>query len=334
MTAGCHYSKLFGLETGVNKGDKCLKCGNQAAILLAYGPQKFCEHHFSKLIESRFRKTVRKFSLFKPGQHIAVGVSGGKDSLTCLFLLNKFFSKTNKITAVMIDEGIPGYRDNALKTAKKYCKEWKIEFREFSFKKEFGIQMQEIQEANKKSKENLGSPCTFCGTLRRTLLNKAAIEVKADILATGHNLDDETQGILMNACDNDLKRFVRGGAKPGLKQRKGLVQRIKPLIEVPEREIFYFTQFNKIESYTGDCCPFSEEAKRNDYRSVLNQLEERFPGTKHSLWQFYCQIRPGLAKGKEFTSVSLNSCSVCKQPCSGKKCEACKKLEAIKKIKG
>ena len=329
MVSGCHHSKLHGLERGVKKGDRCIKCNNQAAILLPYGPQKFCEEHFLKLIESRFKKTVRKFSLFKPGEHLAVGVSGGKDSLTALYLTSKLFSKTHKITAILIDEGIPGYRDNALKTAKKYCKDWSIPFKEFSFKKEFGYPMKKIQSLMEKNPQlNLGSPCTFCGTLRRSTLNRAARGLKADKLITGHNLDDETQSILMNACDNDLKRFVRGGASSGIVKRAGLVQRVKPLCEIPEREVFFYTQFRGIESYTGDCCPFSSKAKRNDYRSVLNRLEEKHPGTKHSLWRFFNEVKPLAAEN--FPKASLKKCGKCGEPSSKEKCEACAKVEIVK----
>lgn len=331
MSVGCHYSKLFGLERGVRKSDKCIKCVKRAAILLPYGPQKFCEKHFIQLIESRFKKTVRKFSLIKPKEHLAVAVSGGKDSTTVLYLTQKIFSKTNKITALLIDEGIPGYRDKALKVAKKNCNAWNVPFKEFSFKKEFGITMKEIQSALAKNPSiNLGSPCTFCGTLRRTLLNRAARAIKADRLVTGHNLDDETQSILMNACDNDLKRFLRSGAKSGIVEWKGLVQRIKPLCEIPEREIFFYMQFKGIQSYTGECCPFSEKAKRNDYRSILNQLEEKYPGTKHSLWQFFNQIKPLFLKEKKFTKAKLKKCRQCQEPCSGEICEACKKIKIIK----
>jgi len=332
MSAGCHYSKLYGLEKGVKKGDRCIKCGKQAAILLPYGPQRFCEEHFCRLIETRFRKTVRKFSLFGPKERLAVAVSGGKDSLTALFLTNKFYSNANKITAILIDEGIPGYRDKALKAAKESCRDWGIPFKVSSFKKEFGYSMKEIQRILEKNpSQNLGSPCTFCGTLRRSILNRAARKVKAGKLVTGHNLDDEAQSILMNACDNDLKRFVRGGTKSSAAGKR-LVRRAKPLCEIPEREIFFYTQFQGIKSYTGKCCPFSEKAKRNDYRSVLNQLEEKYPGTKFSLWQFFNEVQLQLAKRPAKTK--LKKCGKCGEPCSGEKCEACRKAAQIKKLAG
>ncbi|MCX6801492.1 MAG: TIGR00269 family protein [Candidatus Diapherotrites archaeon] len=335
MTAGCAYSKLFGLEKGVVKGDKCLKCGSKAEILLPYGPQKFCEKHFLELIEHRFKKTIRAYSLVKKGDKIAVGYSGGKDSTLALLLLKKFFSETNPITAILIDEGIPGYRNEALKVAKKNCKAWKIPFKEFSLKKEFGFTMKQIAALLEKHPElNLGSPCTFCGTLRRSILNRAARQLKADSLATGHNLDDETQSILMNVCDNDWRRFPRSGAKTGLIERKGFVQRIKPLCEIPEREVFYYIQFAGLESYTGECCPFSEEAKRNDYRALLNQLEEKYPGTKYSLWQFYNRLKPKLAESELAAKlrVKINKCKKCGEPSAGEKCEACAKIEMLKKL--
>ncbi|MEM0360189.1 MAG: TIGR00269 family protein [Candidatus Diapherotrites archaeon] len=333
MAAGCAYSKLFGLERGIKKGDKCLKCGSKAAILLPYGPQKFCERHFLDLVERRVKKTIRANSLFQKGDKLAVGCSGGKDSTLALYLLQKFFSKTNPITAILIDEGIPGYRDKALQVAKANCKAWNIPFKECSFKKEFGITMKEVALKIKKAKnQNFGSPCTFCGTFRRSLLNRAARSIKADCIATGHNLDDETQSILMNICDNDWKRFPRSGAKSGVANSDGFVQRIKPLCEIPEREVFYYLQFAGIEAYAGDCCPFSSQAKRNDYRAILNQLEEKYPGTKYSLWKFYTALKPKISFSFNVKGSKIKKCRKCGEPSAGEKCEACAKTELIKSL--
>ncbi|MCD6247137.1 MAG: TIGR00269 family protein [Candidatus Diapherotrites archaeon] len=320
------------LKQGLKKHDKCLKCSRQAKVLLPYGPQKFCEKHFVELIEKRFRKTVRRYSLIKRNEKLVVAVSGGKDSLTALYLTNKFFRNSNKIVALLIDEGIKGYRDRALKLAVKNCRAWEIPYKLVKFKDEFGFTMSTIYKKMKKSAINLGSPCAFCGTLRRTVMNRYAKRLHADKLITGHNLDDELQSILMNACDNDLARFLRCGPISGVKSFKQFVQRVKPLCEIPENEIILYADFVGIEHYSDYCCPFRSEAKRNAYRRIIDSLEEQYPGTKFSLWNFYMQIKPVLLKNKSFAELTLNECSRCSEPTTGKLCDTCRKLALLRKL--
>ena len=328
---GCDISPktVRNLSRGLKKQDKCLKCGRPAKVLLPYGPQKFCEEHFIELIEKRFRKTVRRYSLIKPAERLVVAVSGGKDSLTALYLTKKFFEKSNSITALLIDEGIRGYRDRALKLASKNCKAWDIPYRLVKFKDEFGFTMASIYRKMKKAETNLGSPCAFCGTLRRTIMNRYAKRMRADKLITGHNLDDELQSILMNACDNDLAKFARSGPVSGIKRSKQFVQRVKPLSEIPENEILLYADYVGIEHYSGYCCPFKGEAKRNAYRRLINSLEEQYPGTKFSLWNFYLQLKPILLKNRKFDSFILNRCKRCGEPSTGKLCDTCKKIDLL-----
>ncbi len=330
---GCEVMQeaLQEIKKGIRKGDKCLKCNRQAKVLLPYGPQKFCEKHFIELIEKRFRNTVRRYKLIKPNEKLVVAVSGGKDSLTALYLTQKFFRKTNSIVALLIDEGIRGYRDKALKFAIKNCNAWDIPYKLVKFKDEFGFSMSQIYRKMQKAKQNLGSACAFCGTLRRTLINKYSKRLKADKLITGHNLDDELQSILMNACDNDLVRFLRCGPVSGVKSFTQFVQRIKPLCEIPENEIMLYADYVGIEYYSA-CCPFRSEAKRNAYRKVLNSLERAYPGTKFSLWNFFLQVKPMLLESKQFKMLELKECKLCSEPTVSEICDACKKLKLLRKL--
>jgi len=328
--ASCYEDKRFATQKALKKGSKCIKCGKKAKVLLPYGPQVFCEKHFCSLTESRYRKTVRAFSLFPAGKKLLFAVSGGKDSLTALYLGQKFFSQRNKIEALLIDEGVKGYREKALKVAEENCNEWGIPFTRISFREEFGVTMDGAVKKIHSSSENLGSPCAFCGTLRRTLMNRHAVKLKAARLVTGHNLDDECQSILMNEFDNDLPRFARSGAVSGIKPFKGFVQRVKPLSEIPEREIVLYSLFKGYSTYSGECCPFRSEAKRNKFRAILNELEEQYPGSKHSLWRFFNEVKPVLLEGSGFKSVKLNVCANCGEPSQGNECDSCRKLKLLK----
>ncbi|MBI2530078.1 MAG: adenine nucleotide alpha hydrolase family protein [Candidatus Diapherotrites archaeon] len=309
---------------------KCGRCGKKAEILLPYGPHNFCRAHFIEFFERRVRRTISRHGLIRRGEKVAVGLSGGKDSSATLFLLNKFFPKSNEIIAIMLDEGIPKYRDRALKIAEENCKKWKIKYVKRTFKNEFGITMMQIMRKIAKD-ENLGSTCSFCGVLRRHLLNKIARELKCAKIATGHNLDDEAQSILMNIFDNDPKRLARLGAIAGTEEIVEFVPRIKPLYETPEKDIIAYASFNGIKSYSEECCPFKWQAKRNLFRSELDKFEEKSPGTKYKILSFFKNMKPLLEKN--IRKESLHKCAKCRSITSEKNkyCNVCLQLAKVKK---
>ncbi|MFH1255722.1 MAG: TIGR00269 family protein [Candidatus Diapherotrites archaeon] len=307
---------------------KCVKCAKQAKISLAYGPHRFCAEHFNEFFEKRVFKTVRENKLLGNAEKCAVGLSGGKDSTAALFLLQKLFAKTNPIEAVMVDEGIKGYRDKALKIAKKNCEEWRIPFTVVDMKKELGYSMTDVFKKISKNEE-LGSSCSFCGVFRRRLLNKGALAIGADKTATGHNLDDEAQSIVMNFFESDLRRLSRLGPIVSEKKSKKLVPRIKPLYESPENEILAFCSFNGLKHYSEECCPFSWQAKRNEFRSTVDSFEEKFPGTKFKLLASFRQLKPLLEKS--FAGEKFNYCAKCGEPTSARECRSCSKLDALLK---
>lgn len=314
----------------IPSGKKCEMCTKKAVIELSYGPQYYCKKHFEYIFEKRVKRSIRKYGLVKKGEKLLLAMSGGKDSTVMAYLMQKIFRKTNKIEALLIDEGIPGYRDKALENAERNCKEWNIPFTRVNFKEEFGITMYEIQRVLKE-KPALGTTCSFCGVLRRQLMNKYAKKLKADKLVTGHNLDDETQNILMNMCDNKMELFIRQGAISGVKKFKEFIPRIKPLYEIPETETLAYARFKKFHIYSGEGCPLRWQAKRNEYRRILNELEEKYPGTKYSLINFYNDIKEklDLKKAKEF---KLQDCKFCGEASSGEVCKVCEKIEQVKKF--
>jgi len=167
--------------------------------------------------------------------------------------------------------------------------------------------------------ERLGA-CSYCGVWRRWLLNKAAEELKVDKLALGLNLDDEVQMFLMNLMRGDVARLGRTGPYYEV-IHEGLVPRIKPLREVPEKEIVLYAVLNNIEVDLSEC-PYAVEAFRAEIRDWLNEMEEKHPGTKYQLLRSYDKIFPLLAKTYA-KKVKLNRCKICGQPTSGEICKAC-----------
>jgi uncharacterized protein (TIGR00269 family) len=152
---------------------------------------------------------------------------------------------------------------------------------------------------------------------RRQCLNDAAREVGADVLATGHNLDDVAQGVLMNFTRGDVERLARMG--PHLKVQPGLVPRVLPLRSVPEKEVYLYAVLREID-FADSTCPYWEAAMRNEYRDIIDGMEARSPGTKHSILASYDALRPVLQE--KYPQTALGRCS-CGEPSPSGRCMAC-----------
>jgi uncharacterized protein (TIGR00269 family) len=280
-------------------------------------------------MEDKVRATIARHDMFKPTDKIMVAVSGGKDSLSLLNILAKIekaFPKTS-LCAVTVDEGIKGYRDEALKFAVGNCRKLGINSVVTSFKHLYGFSLDEIVKMTlEKGEPDKGlTPCAYCGVLRRRALNLAARDSSADRLATGHNLDDEAQTILLNILHGDALRIAR--VKPVLEDvHPKFVQRVKPMCKLPEKEIAFYTHMKRIE-YQSVPCPYAPTALRSDIRLMLNRIEEKHAGTKFTLTKSVERIRPALEAVTE--EAKLQDCIECGEPTAGKICQPCQMLRKL-----
>jgi len=265
--------------------------------------------------------------MFKPKDKIMVAVSGGKDSVTLLHILTKIEKAFPDATlsAVTVDEGIKGYRDEALRVANKNCQKLGVEHVVTSFKEMYGYELDEIVNMIRQRKKKGLTPCSYCGVLRRRALNTAAREASVDKLATAHSLDDETQTMLLNIIHGDALRIAR--TKPVLTAiHPKLVQRVKPVCEVPEKEIAFYAYLRRIE-FQSIPCPYAQTALRNDIRTMLNRLEEKHAGTKFTVFRSMERIRPALEAITEETK--LQNCRKCGEPTVGELCKPCQMLQEL-----
>ena len=294
---------------------KCSRCKNKAVIELKYLGERLCAKHFSDLFERRVGRTIDKAKMLdRKKDKIAVGVSGGKDSLVLLYLLKRFHYN---IVAVTIDEGIRGYRDHSLSFIKKFCRKHKIPWKTYSLKKEYGFTLDSIK--NKKLM------CSYCGVLRRGMLNKKARQLGCTKVATGHNLDDETQMILMNLFRGELERLARAGPITGLIEDELFVPRVKPLRECSEREDVLYAVLHDIK-YTDVECPYSRYAYRNIVRELLNKMEERYPGTKFAILRNFDKMLPFLREYYK-PREKPKRCKKCGEITRGPICKFCEVVE-------
>lgn len=295
----------------------CSICGERACYHRRYSGQRFCAEHFIEYFERKVKKTMLRYRMLERGERIGVAVSGGKDSLTLLRILQKLAEKLSlELHAILIDEGISSYRAETIERARRFCEELSIPLKVLSFKEHFGFA---LDEAVKLSPRNA---CTFCGVFRRKLLNDAARELGCDRLATGHNLDDEVQAIVMNYLRGDLERLLRLGIDASCEQ---LVPRIKPLMEMPEKEVALYALLEGIPASFEEC-PYAEQSFRTEVREMINRLEEGNPGIKFSILRGYQKLLPYL---KSYRVKELRRCRTCGEPSSGERCKACLLLEEL-----
>ena len=294
------------------------RCGRKAVYYRRQSGQYLCGQCFSKSINRKFRATVRKHSLVNKGDSIAVGLSGGKDSTVLLHLLHNLQERRPfEMAAIIIDEGIKGYRSKTIKRAVETCNTLGVGYHIFSFEEEFNITLDEIEPEL--------THCSYCGVFRRYLLNKKSRELNFQKLAVGLNLDDEVQSILMNLLRGDLFRFGRTG--PYYTEKLHFVPRIKPLREISEKEIMLYAVVNQIP-VDHSVCPYASEAFRGDIRNFLDYMESKRPTTKYSLLRSYDRLVPVLQK--ELTR-DTPVCERCGEPCVDRVCKTCKMLEKIRK---
>jgi uncharacterized protein (TIGR00269 family) len=269
------------------------------------------------------RKTISKYNMLKPTDTIAVAVSGGKDSISLLYILNKIEQKfsNSKIFAITIDEGIPKYRDEAIKIASKHCKILNIRHLIVSFEEIYGYKMDEIAKIIRKKKSL--SACTYCGVLRRKILNKVARKAGADVLATAHTLDDEVQTLLLNIIRGDVQRLNQNEHFSGANI---FVKRIKPFQEILEKETaFYaFLQGFKFQTIT---CPYTYSSSRNEVRDFLNRIETKYAGTKFAIFKSFERMKASLKQLSESTNIGI--CKICGEPAVGDKCRVCQILHEL-----
>ncbi len=297
---------------------KCMKCNRNAIIFQKYSGMHLCQKHFVEDVERKVKLTIRKQYHVKKGDIIAVALSGGKDSSVLLYLLHKIFKERRDvaIVAISIDEGIAPYRQETLKQAKALAEELGVRHIIRSFKDEYGTDLDDLV-----AQDRVYGACSYCGVLRKSLLNKIAGEIGASKLATGHNLDDEAQTIMMNHLGGDVERMIRLSPPRAL---DGLILRAKPLRKVPEKEVALYAIVNSLPLSHGEC-PYSHEALRGEVRDMINSFEVAHPGTKYSLLRGFDKMVGILAR--DYPQVELTECRICGQACTTGLCQACNLLK-------
>ena len=313
----------------------CESCGEaRAALRRPATGARLCRACFARAFEDEVHATIVRDGLFAPGQRVAIGASGGKDSTVLakvMAVLNERHGYGLNLFLLSVDEGIAGYRDDSLETVKSNERTYGIPLTIVSYKELYGWSMDEIVSA-----VGAKSNCTFCGVLRRQALERGARHVGADVIATGHNADDVAETVLLNLLRGDaprLRRCTAGitGGEGGGKEGVAAVPRVKPLRLAYEKEIVMYAYFEKLEYFSTECI-YSPNAYRGWTRDLIKQLEAARPRAildvvrSGELMRFPAEEA---GRGKATMSQSLGACERCGFMSSQRLCKACILLEGL-----
>jgi len=294
---------------------QCSKCRRDAVIYQRYSGLHLCEQHFNRDLEAKAKRAIREHRWIASGDTVAVALSGGKDSSAVLYFLHQLLHERRdvRLMAITVDEGIGGYRDPA--RARAIAERIGVPWVTASFREEYGVTLDEIV-----ARKGTGLSCSYCGVLRRALLNRVAREEGVTKFAYGFNLDDEAQSVLMNVLRGDPYRLTRP-----VREVAGFVPRIKPFMYIPEREVALYA-FLHVEGFDLAGCPYAADALRGDVRGILDAYTYRHPATKYSL----VNLGEALRNPEQPPEGGLRVCERCGEPC-GEVCRACQVLDEVRR---
>ncbi len=311
---------------------KCKKCGGPAVINMRQHKLGLCVEHFLEWVPEQTERFIEKYRMFSRDARILVAVSGGKDSLSLWDILLRLGYRAD---GLYIGLGIAGgvdYSNGSHAMVEKFVAEraaqgQALKLHVVDLATLYGAS---VPEAAAISLRGRGKPCSVCGMVKRYIFNRTARDQGYDVVATGHNLDDEAAVLFLNTLHWQTGYLARQA--PVLPaDRPGLARKVKPLCRFYEREMAAYALVRGID-YIYDECPYAEGANTIYYKGVLNQLEEDHPGAK---LQFYLQFLEAKQTGlfdvvHQAETAELNACERCGQPTSaGGVCSFCRLWDRV-----
>jgi len=272
----------------------CADCHTaRAQILRPKNHSRLCAPCFITTFETEVAETITSTSLFAPGERIAIGASGGKDSCVLASVLKTLNDRHNwglDLVLLSIDEGITGYRDHSLDAVRRNAASLDLPLQIVSYSELYGWSMDEVvAQIGKKGN------CTYCGVFRRQALDRGASRLGVKHVVTGHNADDVAETVLMNLLRGDLPRLGRATSivtsTPSAAEKSSSsdveeketdevkitnVKRSKPLMYAYEKEIVLYAHHKKLDYFSTECL-YSPEAFRGSARTLIKNLERIRP---------------------------------------------------------
>ena len=218
---------------------------------------------------SYVRRAADDYQMIEEGDRIAVGISGGKDSLTLLAGLagmRRFYPKKYEVVAITVDMG---FEESDWSGVERLCRELDVPYHIVKtdiYNIIFNIRREK-------------SPCALCSKMRRGVLHNTAKELGCNVVALGHHQDDVIDTFMLNlfyegriGCFEPVSYLSRVGVKV-----------IRPLLYMPEKSVVYFANKNQLPVYKSPC-PADGYTQRTEIGETLQELERKSPGLRYRIF--------------------------------------------------
>jgi len=297
---------------------KCTVCRGPAVIDLRRHNANFCADHFLRFCRDQVAKAIDRHDMIASGERVLVAVSGGKDSLALWDLLLELGYDAEGMT---IGLGIGDYSEASTAAAVAFADERDLPLQRIDLRATYGYDIPTAAAVTRRV------PCSSCGMSKRHLIDSAALDGGYDVVATGHNLDDEAAVLLGNVLHWQTEYL--GRQAPVLPARDGFPRKVKPLVRLGERETAAYCVLRGID-YIVDECPMAEGNHHLRYKEALNAIEAGSPGTKHAFYFEFLdkaagRFRPEAAVAQD----GLQACRSCGAPTTGEVCAFCRLVERV-----
>ncbi|NSW76371.1 MAG: TIGR00269 family protein [Candidatus Atribacteria bacterium] len=296
---------------------KCSRCKEPAFVKIKRHNASFCESCFELFFSRQVEGAIKRYQMFGKEEKILLGASGGKDSMALWHYLQH---AGYTVQAIHFDLGIGEHSSISRQIVEEFAQAHCFSLLVISVKDLLGGT---IPELAKKARHR--STCSFCGLVKRYLLNRFAFEKGFTVYATGHNLDDEAATLLGNVLHWQTGYLTH--QSPSLPSpHPKMLRKVKPFYTLTEEEIRIYVKLKNLP-FVEDRCPLSHRAKSLDYKEVLQLLEEKSPGTKHAfLFGFLEKAKPLFPA----ENIVLQECQICGMPTTQTTCSFCKIMQKVR----
>ena len=260
---------------------RCRRCGAPPVIELPRSAGQACASCFVDHVRSQLRSAIDGHRMLSYRDRVLVAVSGGKDSL---MLWDALLDMGYAADGLYLGLGIGGYSNRSEQVCRDFAEQRGLRLHVHDLAEEFGYDIPLAATADDRP------ACGTCGLSKRYVLNRAAGELGYEVIATGHNLDDEAATLLGNVLRWQTPFLAR--QHPSLPAGRGQVRKVKPLYRLTERETAAWCVVRGID-YVVEECPLVEGNTVHVYKEALNEVERRSPGTKAAfLFGFVDRVQP------------------------------------------